>query len=158
MRVKGHVGGVWSRRANLFCGSKDMSAECGLGGRTCYAGQRTCRWSVVCGEKTPSGSRRPSVECGLGGEFAERVKGHVGGVWSRRRTCRAGQRTCRRSVVCGENLPSGSRRPAAVCGLGGRICRAGQEGRRWSVVCGEKTPSGSRRLSAECGLWRENAT
>lgn len=29
-RVKKAGGGVWSRRANLFCGSKDMSAECGL--------------------------------------------------------------------------------------------------------------------------------
>ena len=29
-RVKKAGGGVWSRRENLFCGSKDMSAECGL--------------------------------------------------------------------------------------------------------------------------------
>ena len=116
MRVKKAVGGVWSRR------------------RTCRAGQRTCRWSVVCGEKTPSGSRRPSVECGLWRENAERVKKAVGGVWSRR-----------------ENLPSGSRRPSVECGLGGELAervkkavggvwfvvrkrRAGQEGCRWSVV------------------------
>ena len=46
-RVKGHVGGVWSRRANLSRGSRRLSAECGLGGRTCFAGQRTCRRSVV---------------------------------------------------------------------------------------------------------------
>ena len=64
MRVKGHVGGVWSRRANLSSGSKDMSVECGLwrenaervkghvGGvwsraRNRRVGQRNCRWSVV---------------------------------------------------------------------------------------------------------------
>ena len=74
MRVKKAVGGVWSRRANLSSGSKDMSAECGLGGelaervkghvggvwsrrRTCRAGQEGRRWSVVCGEKMPSGSK-----------------------------------------------------------------------------------------------------
>ena len=158
MRVKGHGGGVWSRRANLFCGSRRPAAECGLGGRICRAGQRTCRRSVVCGEKTPRRSRRPAAECGLGG-----------------RTCFAGQRTCRWSVVCGEKTPSGSRRPAVECGLGGefvervkkagggvwfvaRKCRAGQRTCRRSVVCGEKMPSGSRRPAAECGLWRENAT
>ena len=109
-RVKGHVGGVWSRRANLPSGSKDLSVECGLGGefaervkkavggvwfvaRKRCVGQRTCRWSVVCGEKTPSGSRRPAVECGLWRENAERVKGHVGGVWSRARNHCAGQRS-----------------------------------------------------------------
>ena len=36
----------------MFCGSKDMSVECGLGGRTCRVGQRTRRRSVVCGEKS----------------------------------------------------------------------------------------------------------
>ena len=82
MRVKKAGGGVWSRRANLSSGSKDMSAECGLGGRICRAGQRTCRWSVVCGEKTLRRSKKLSAECGLGG-----------------RICRAGQRTCRWSVV-----------------------------------------------------------
>jgi len=87
-----------------------------------------------------SGSRRPAVECGLGGEFVERVKGHVGGVWSRR-----------------ANLSSGSRRPAVECGLGGRTCFAGQRTCRWSVVCGEKMPSGSKDMSAECGLEREIA-
>ena len=103
MRVKKAGGGVWSRRANLSSGSKDMSAECGLGGRICRAGQRTCRWSVVCGEKMPSGSKDMSVECGLGG----------------------------------------------------RICRVGQESRRWSVICGENLPSGSKDMSVACGLERE---
>ena len=91
MRVKGHVGGVWSRRANLFCGSRRLAAECGLGGRICRAGQRTCRRSVVKKgvggvwsrrANLSSGSRKPAVECGLGG-----------------RICRAGQEGCRRSVV-----------------------------------------------------------
>ena len=86
------------------------------------------------------GSRRPAAECGLEG-----------------RICRAGQRTCRRSVVCGEKTLRRSKKLSAECGLGGRICRAGQEGRRWSVVCGEKMPSGSKDMSVECGLWRENA-
>ena len=169
MRVKGHGGGVWSRRANLFCGSRRPAAECGLGGRICRAGQRTCRWSVVCGEKTlrrskklsaecglwrenaervkghvggvwsrranlPSGSKDLSVECGLGGEFVERVKGHVGGVWFVARKRCVGQRNCRRSVVCGEKTPSGSKDMSAECGLGGRTCRAGQRTCRWSVV------------------------
>ena len=58
MRVKKAVGGVWSRRANLSSGSKDMSAECGL-------------WR----------------------ENAERVKGHVGGVWFVARKRRVGQRS-----------------------------------------------------------------
>ena len=52
MRVKKAGGGVWSRRANLSSGSRRPAVECGLGGRKCRAGQRTCRWSVVCGEKT----------------------------------------------------------------------------------------------------------
>ncbi len=82
----------------------------------------------------PSGSKDMSVECGLGGELAERVKKAGGGVWSRRRICRAGQEGRRRSVVCGEKMPSGSRRPAAECGLGGRTCRAGQRTCRWRVV------------------------
>ncbi len=82
MRVKKAGGGVWSRRANLSSGSRRPAVECGLGGRKCRAGQRTCRWSVVCGEKTLRRSKKLSAECGLGG----------------------------------------------------RICRAGQEGRRWSVV------------------------
>ena len=86
----------------------------------------------------PSGSRRTAVECGLWRENAERVKGHVGGVWSRR-----------------ANLSSGSRRPSVECGLGGRICRAGQRTCRRSVVCGEKTPRRSKKLSVECVLERE---
>ena len=64
MRVKKAGGGVWSRRANLSSGSKDMSVECGL-------------WR----------------------ENAERVKGHVGGVWFVARKRCVGQRNCRRSVV-----------------------------------------------------------
>ena len=87
-----------------------------------------------------SGSKDMAVECGLGG-----------------RICRAGQRTCRRSVVCGEKTLRRSKKLSAECGLGGRTCRAGQEGRRWSVVCGEKTPSGSKDSSTECDLWRELA-
>lgn len=55
---------------------------------------------MVCGEKMLRRSKKLSVECGLGG-----------------RICRAGQRTCRRSVVCGEKTPSGSRRPSVECGL-----------------------------------------
>ena len=152
MRVKGHVGGVWSRRANLSSGSRRPAAECGLGGRKCRAGQRTCRWSVVCGEKTLRRSKKLSAECGLWRENAERVKGHVGGVWSRRANLPSGSKDL--SVECGlggefaervkkavggvwsrrANLPSGSRRPAAECGLGGRTCRAGQRTCRWRVV------------------------
>ena len=64
-----------------------------------------------------SGSKDMSAECGLWRENAERVKGHVGGVWSRR-----------------ANLPSGSKDMSVECGLGGRTRRAGQEGRRRSVV------------------------
>ena len=48
----------------------------------------------------PSGSKDMSVECGLWREKAERVKGHVGGVWSRR-----------------ANLSRGSRKPAVECDL-----------------------------------------
>ena len=65
----------------------------------------------------PSGSKDMSAECGLWRENAERVKKAGGGVWFVARKRRAGQRTCRRSVVCGEKMPSGSRRPAAECGL-----------------------------------------
>ena len=89
---------------------------------------------MVCGEKMPSGSRRPAAECGLWRENAERVKGHVGGVWSRR-----------------ENLPNGSKDLSAECGLGGELaervkehvggvwfvarkCCVGQRNCRWSVV------------------------
>ena len=48
------------------------------------------------------GSKDMSVECGLWRENAERVKGHVGGVWSRARNRRVGQEGRRWSVVCGE--------------------------------------------------------
>ena len=65
MRVKKAGGGVWSRRANLSSGSKDMSVECGLGGRICRVGQESRRWSVICGENLPSGSKDMSVACGL---------------------------------------------------------------------------------------------
>ena len=77
------------------------------------------------------GSKDMSAECGLGGEFVERVKGHGGGVWSRR-----------------ANLSSGSRRLSVECGLGGRTCRAGQRTCRWSVVCGEKTLRRSKDKNA----------
>ena len=82
MRVKGHVGGVWSRRANLPSGSKDMSVECGLGGEFVerVKGHVGGVWSRRA--KTLSGSKDMSVECGLGG-----------------RTCFAGQEGRRRSVV-----------------------------------------------------------
>ena len=56
---------MWSRRANLPSGSKDMSVECGLGGRICRVGQESRRWSVICGENLPSGSKDMSVACGL---------------------------------------------------------------------------------------------
>ena len=46
-RVKKAVGGVWSRRENLFCGSRKPAVECGLGGRICFAGQEGRRRSVV---------------------------------------------------------------------------------------------------------------
>ena len=65
----------------------------------------------------PSGSNDMSVECGLGGELAERVKKAGGGVWSRRRICRAGQEGRRRSLVCGEKTPSGSKDMSVACGL-----------------------------------------
>ena len=38
-----------------------------------------------------------------------RVKKAGGGVWSRRRICRAGQEGRRRSVVCGEKTPRRSK-------------------------------------------------
>ncbi len=122
MRVKKAGGGVW------FVARKRR------------VGQRNCRRSVVCGEKTSRGSRRPAVECGLWRENAERVKGHVGGVWSRR-----------------ANLPSGSKDLSVECGLGGEFAERVKKavGGVWSRRA--NLPSGSRRLSVECGLWRENA-
>ena len=80
-------------------GSRRLSVECGLGGRICRAGQEGCRWSVVCGENTLRWSKDMPVECGLWRENAERVKKAGGGVWFVARKCRAGQRTCRWSVV-----------------------------------------------------------
>ena len=77
----------------MFCGSKDMSAECGLGGELAerVKGHVGGVWSRRA--NLSSGSRRPSVECGLWRENAERVKGHVGGVWSRARKRHVGQRS-----------------------------------------------------------------
>ena len=80
-------------------------------------GQEGRRCSVACGEKTPRGSRRLAAECGLWRENAAWVKKAGGVVWSRR-----------------ANLSRESRKPAAECGLGGRICYVGQEGWRRSVV------------------------
>ena len=86
------------------------------------------------------GSRRPVVECGLGG-----------------RICRVGQRTWRRSVVCGEKTPRGSRKPVVQCGLW-------RENAAWVKKAGGGVWSrranllpGSRRPAMQCGLWRENA-
>ena len=76
-------------------GSRRLSVECGLGGefaervkkavggvwfvaRKCRAGQEGRRWSVVCGEKTPSGSKDMSAECGLEREITAQVKGQKG--------------------------------------------------------------------------------
>ena len=73
-------------------GSKDLAAECGLGGRICCVGQRTWRRSVVCGEKTPPGSRRLAAECGLWRENAAWVKKAGGVVWSRRANLLRGSR------------------------------------------------------------------
>lgn len=131
----------------MFCGSKDMSAECGLGGRICRAGQRTCRWSVVCGEKTLRRSKKLSAECGLGGEFVERVKKAGGGVWSRRRTCRAGQEGRRWSVVCGEKMSSGSKDMTVECGLWREIT---------AQVKGQKRPHSKRKRPAKSApqTWR----
>ena len=80
-------------------GSKDMSVECGLGGEFAERVKKAVGGVWSRRANLPSGSRRLSVECGLGGEFAERVKKAVGGVWFVARKCRAGQRTCRWSVV-----------------------------------------------------------
>ena len=93
--VKGLVGGVWSRRANLPSGSRRLSVECGLGGRICRAGQRTCRWSVVCGEKMPSGSKDMSVECGLERENAAQVKGQKRPHSKRKRPAKSALQTWR---------------------------------------------------------------
>ena len=95
MRVKKAGGGVWSRRANLPSGSKDMSVECGLGGRICRAGQRTCRRSVVCGEKTPRRSKDMSVECGLERENAAQVKGQKRPHSKRKRPAKSAPQTWR---------------------------------------------------------------
>ena len=63
-----------SRRPVVECGLWRENAMWvkGLGGgvwfvaRKRHEGQRNCWWSVVCGEKTPRGSRKLVVECGLG--------------------------------------------------------------------------------------------
>ncbi len=74
--VKGLGGGVW------------------LVARKRRVGQEGRRCSVVCGEKTPRGSKDLVAECGLG----ERI-------------CCLGQEGRRWSVVCGEKTPRGSRKP-----------------------------------------------
>ena len=132
--VKKAGGAVWSRRANLSRGSKELLVECGLGERICCLGQRNCWRSVVCGEKTPRGSKDLAAECGLWRENAAWVKKAGGAVWFVARKRRVGQEGRWRSVVCGEKTPRGSRRPVVECGLGGRICRVGQESRWCSVV------------------------
>ena len=95
----------------------------------------------------PSGSKDMSVECGLGGEFAERVKKAVGGVWSRRRICRAGQEGRRWSVVCGEKMPSGSKDMSVECGLEREIT---------AQVKGPKRPHSKRKRPAKstAQTWR----
>lgn len=95
MRVKKAGGGVWSRRANLSSGSRRPAVECGLGGRKCRAGQRTCRRSVVCGEKTPSGSKDMSVECGLEREITAQVKGPKRPHSKRKRPAKSAPQTWR---------------------------------------------------------------
>ena len=82
MRVKKAVGGVWSRRANLSSGSKDMSAECGLWRENAERVKGHVGGVWFRRANLPSGSKDMSVECGLGG-----------------RICRAGQEGRRRSVV-----------------------------------------------------------
>ncbi len=84
MWVKGLGGAVWFRRANLLPESRKPLVECGLGERICCLGQESRWWSVVCGEKTPRGSKDLVVECGLWRENAMWVKGLGGGVWFRR--------------------------------------------------------------------------
>ena len=167
--VKKAGDGVWSRRANLSPGSRRPAMQCGLwrenaarvkkaGGVVWFVARKRregqeSRWcSVVCGEKTPRGSKDLVVQCGLWRENAARVKGLGGGVWSRR-----------------ANLLPGSRKPVVECGLwrenamwvkglGGGVWfvarkrHVGQRNWWWSVVCGEKTPCGSKDLVAECGL------
>ena len=79
--------------------SKDLAAECGLGGRICCLGQEG-RWcSVACGEKTLRGSKDLAAECGLWRENAAWVKGLGGGVWLVARKRRLGQESRWRSVV-----------------------------------------------------------
>ena len=100
MWVKGLGGAVWFRRANLLPESRKPLVECGLGERICCLGQESRWWSVVCGEKTPRGSKDLVAECGLGG-----------------RTSCLGQESRWRSVVCGEKTPRGSKDLVVECGL-----------------------------------------
>ena len=67
MRVKGHVGGVWSRRANLPSGSRRPAVECGLGGEFVERVKKAVGGVWSRRAKTPSGSKDMSAECGLGG-------------------------------------------------------------------------------------------
>ena len=132
-------------------GSKDMSVECGLGGefaawvkkagggvwfvaRKRHVGQRTWWWSVVCGEKTPCGSKDLVAECGLWQENATWVKKAGGGEWFVARKRHVGQESRWWSMVCGEKTPRGSKDLVAECGLGGQTSCLGQESRWWSVV------------------------
>ena len=150
--VKKAGGGVWSRRANLSRGSKELLVECGLGERICCLGQRNCWRSVVCGEKTPRGSKDLAAECGLWRENAAWVKKAGGVVWFVARKRCVGQRTWRRSVVCGEKTPRGSRRSAMQCGLWRENAAwvKGLGGGVWSRRA--NLPRGSKDLAAECGL------
>ena len=83
----------------MFCGSKDMSAECGLWRENAERVKKAVGGVWSRRENLPSGSKDMSVECGLWRENAERVKKAVGGVWFVARKCRAGQEGRRWSVV-----------------------------------------------------------
>ena len=93
-------------------GSRRLSVECGLGGefaervkkavggvwfvaRKCRAGQEGRRWSVVCGEKTPSGSKDMSAECGLEREITAQVKGQKRPHSKRKRPAKSAPQTWR---------------------------------------------------------------
>ena len=89
--------GLWRENAAWV---KKAGGGVWLVARKRCVGQEGRRCSVVCGEKTPRGSRKPAAECGLWRENAAWVKKAGGVVWSRR-----------------ANLSPGSRRLAAECGL-----------------------------------------
>ena len=77
----------------MFCGSKDMSAECGLWRENAASVKEIVGGVWSRRANLSSGSRRLSAECGLWRENAERVKKAVGGVWSRARNHCVGQRS-----------------------------------------------------------------